>query len=144
MAPPKGHAPYKGCETGGRPKIYTKDFIDNEADKLNEWIQDRNNIFIEDFCFERGYHSSRIDEFVRDSDKFSLVYGMLKMRQKTALFKNGLNRKYAHPMCALILSNNHNVHLKTEQKLTGSATDPLEFLLNKADGKTKDLVDDKQ
>ena len=142
MPAPKGHPPYKGCETGGRPKIYTLEFIDREAIALEEWIVDKQNIFVEDFCYERGYHESRIDEFVRDSEKFSLAYKMLKMRQKSSLFKGGLNRKYAHNMCALILSTNHNIHLKTEQKLTGSATDPLEFLINQTDGKTKDLVNE--
>ena len=28
MPAPKGHAPYPGCEKGGRPKKYTKDLAD--------------------------------------------------------------------------------------------------------------------
>ena len=142
MGAPKGHLPYKGCETGGRPKIYTEEFIDNEAIALHEWIEDKNNLFIEDFCFERKYHDSRIPEFCSVNKKFSDAYDMLKMKQKSSLFKGGLNRKFAHPMCALILSTNHNVYLKTEQKLTGSATDPLSFVVENIDGNTKNLVDE--
>ncbi len=142
MPAPKGHPPYPGCETGGRPKKYTQEFIDKEADALQKWIRDKQNLFIEDFCFERGYHDSRIPEFIEVNEKFSDTYSLLKMKQKTALFKGGLTKKFAYPMCALILGHSHGVIAKTEQKLTGSATDPLACILQNIDGKTKDLIND--
>ncbi len=140
MAPPKGHAPYKGCETGGAPKIYTEQFINNEADKLLEWLEDKQNIFIEDFCYERGYHDSRVPEFAKVNDKFSYAHSILKMRQRSALFKGGLNRKLAHPMCALILSHFHNIHSKTETTVTNNNQDSLKSILEDIDGETKDLI----
>lgn len=143
MPAPKGHSPYPGCETGGRPKKYTDEFLEKEAEFLSEWIRkDKNNLFIEDFCFERGYHDSRISEFTEVNQKFSDAYDLLKMKQKTALFKGGLTKRFAYPMCALILSHNHGIIAKTEQKLSGSTTDPLAFILQSIDGKTKDLIND--
>jgi len=142
MPAPQGHEPYNKNGEGGRPKIYTEDFINNEAQELEIWMKDKNNLFIEDFCLERGYHESRITEFVQINDRFSLAYSMLKMKQKTALFKGSLTRRFAHPMCALLLSHSHNIHLKTEQKLSGSATDPLSFVLDRIDGKSKEFVDE--
>ena len=35
MPAPKKHPPYPGCETGGRPLKYTKEFIEKEADGCN-------------------------------------------------------------------------------------------------------------
>lgn len=87
MAAPKGHPPYNKNGEGGRPKIYTEEFIDKEAIALQEWMKDKQNLFIEDFCFERGYHESRITEFAEANERFSLAYSMLKMKQKTALFR---------------------------------------------------------
>ena len=144
MPAPKGHAPYNVNGEGGRTKIYTEDFLNKEADKLYEWIQDKNNIFIQDFCYERGYHESRVDEFVRDNERFALACNMLKMRQKSALFKGGLNKKYAYPMCALILSHHHNIVAKTEQKLSGSATDPVGVMFMQIEGTSKDLVEENE
>lgn len=141
MPAPKGHPPYNKNGEGGRPKIYTKEFVDKEADLLEEWMQDKNNLFIEDFCFDRGYHDGRIDEFIKSSERFALTYQKFKMRQKSELFKGGLKRKFAHPMCALILSHNHGVYQKTEQKVTGDVANPLAFVIQDIDGKTKDLVD---
>ncbi len=143
MPAPKGHPPYPGCETGGRPKIYTKEFIDTEAEALNKWIQNNSNIFIGDFCWERGYHESRIDEFVRDNEKFSLALNMFKMRQKTALFKASLSKKTQFNGCALILGHYHGIYAKTEQKLSGDSVNPLECIINVNDGKTKDLIQEK-
>ncbi|MFI0435997.1 MAG: hypothetical protein ACH350_09820 [Parachlamydiaceae bacterium] len=140
MAAPKGHPPYNENSEGGRPKKYTEEFLDKEAKALEEWRRDKNNLFIEDFCLERGYHDSRITEFVEANERFSVAYDMFKMKQRSALFKGSLAKKFSYPMCALILSHNHGIIAKTEQKLSGSATDQLACILQSIDGKTKDLI----
>lgn len=142
MPAPKGHAPYNKNGEGGRPKIYTKEFVDKEADLLEEWMKDKNNLFIGDFTFERGYTISRIEEFKKISEKFSVTYQKFTDRQMTELFKGGLKRKFAHPMCALILSHSHGVYQKTEQKVTGDIANPLAFIVQEVDGSTKDLVNE--
>ena len=58
------------------------------------------------------------------------------------LFEGGLKRKFAHPMCALILSHNHNIYTKTEQKIVGNTENPLACILNNIDGSSKDIVSD--
>lgn len=145
MPAPKGHAPYPGCETGGRPIKYTLEYVNELADNLLFWISDhKDNLFIEDWCLENDIPEEAISTDLTSFEKFSKAYNKLKTKQKVEIFKGGLKRKFAHNMCALLLSHSHNIHLKTEQKLTGSATDPLEFLLTKVDGKTKDLVEHEQ
>lgn len=142
MASPIGHPPYNKNGEGGRPRIYTKEFVDNEASILEEWLNEKgiDNVFAEDFCLERGYHTGRIDEFIKISDRFALAYKFLKMKQKMELIKGGLKRKYAHPMCALTLSANHNMYLKSEQTLSGDAANPLGCIISIINGTSKDLV----
>lgn len=41
MPAPKGHAPYPGCEKGGRPLKFTKDFIESEAEAFLEWMKEK-------------------------------------------------------------------------------------------------------
>lgn len=142
MPAPKGHPAYNTKGEGGRPKKYTEDFLNNEAEELEEWMKEKQNIFIEDFCFERNYHESRIDEFVKNNERFALVYSKFKMKQKSSLFKGGLTKKFAYPMCALLLGDKHGIYAKTEQKLTGDIENPLSFIIQTVDGSTKDLVDE--
>ena len=143
MAPPKGHAPYPGCETGGRPVKYTEEYVSELADDLYKWLNDHNdNLFVEDWCLENDIPEEAVSTDLVFFDKFSKAYSKLKTKQKIYLFKGSLKRKLFHNMAALILSHSHGIYQKSEQKLTGSATDPLSFLIEQADGHTKDLVKD--
>lgn len=142
---PLNHPPYPGCETGGRPKRYTDEFIEAEADKLDEWMKEKKeNIFIEDFCAERGYSFSRVNEWEKSNEKFGEIYEMFKMRQKVALFKGGLLKKFSYPMAALILGHAHGVYAKTEQTVSGSAINPLDCILQMIDGTSKCLVQENE
>ncbi len=139
MAPPKGHLPYPGCETGGRPPKYTEEFINNEADELIKWMQDDKNIFLEKFAYERGYYDELFHQWAKVNDKFSIAFKMFKNKQKYMLMMGGLNKKYNYNMAALILGHAHGVVAKTEQKLSGDGVNPLECIIGITSGKTKDL-----
>lgn len=140
MPAPKGHPPYNTNGEGGRPKIHTDDFIDKETDALIEWMKKKENLFIEDFAFERGYSYKRLAEWAKEHKRFAGTYETFHQRQKTILFKGGLSKKFAHPMCALILSHSHGIYAKTEQKLSGDSVNPLAFAITTVSGSTKDLV----
>ncbi len=127
---------------GGRPVKYTPEFADNESIELEKWLEIEENIFIEKFCCERNYHDTRIPELCKLSNRFSHAISMLMMKQKLKLFEGGLTSKYKYPMCSLILGHNHNIVTKTEQKITGSAVDPLNFVLNSAQVQNKELISD--
>ena len=129
-------------DLGGRPKEYTPDVVEDLAMHLEEWIEDKDNLFIQKFAYEMKFNHRKVSEFKESNTRFREACERLDAKQQYMIFEGGLKRKYAHPMCALILSNNHGIHLKTEQKLTGSATDPLAFCIENIDGNTKDLVND--
>lgn len=143
MPAPKGHPPYNKNGEGGRPKIYDDKFLSELAKKLDEWVEaDQNNIFIERFCLANNIPSRKITDFKKTSERFSEAYDKLLDKQKVAMFEGGLRRKFAHPMCALILSYNHGVYQKTEQKISGDVANPLAFVVEEVDGITKDLVNE--
>ncbi len=141
MAPPKGHLPYNTNGEGGRPKIYTNDHVNHLAECLDNWIDtDKENIFIEDWCLEFAVPEETISKDLINFDRFSQAYKRLKTKQKVCIFKGGLKRKYAHPMCALLLSHVHNIHAKTETTVTNTNKDSLDCVIDEIDGNTKDLL----
>lgn len=140
MPAPKGHPPYNKNGEGGRPKSWTEEAIDVEAMALEEWDKDNNNLFIMDFCRLRGYHESIINEFVAGSKRFALAYNMLKMKQKSAIIKGGLTKKFGFPMCSLVLSCNHGMHAKTENVISTNSNNPFAVLINQTEGNSSDLV----
>lgn len=146
MAAPKGHPPYPGCEkggeTGGRPTEWTKEFIENEAIAFEKWLEKKENIFIEHFCHDRGYSRKRFYEWIDQSKRLTDTFELFKEKQQVSLYIGGLSKKFAFPMCALILSHNHGIHTKTEQKISGDAENPLPVWVTQVSGQSKDLVDD--
>ena len=62
----------------------------------------------------------------------------------TALLKGGLVKKFAHPMCALILGHSHGIIAVSESKITGDPNNPLSCLFNKIDGTSKNLINEKE
>ena len=83
MAAPKGHKPYPGCETGGRPRIkWTDESIEMEADAFWQWLQRPESIWFESFAIERGYPPDFISRWAKINDKFSRVYIFAKGWQK--------------------------------------------------------------
>ena len=139
---PKGHPPYPGCETGGRPKIYTQEFMEKEAVAFAAWMKKKDSIYFKNFAVERGYHPEKLADFARESEKFNLVYRQAKPWQEGKLAKGGLTNKYNSGFCKFVMANTCGWRERTETKITGDSENPLKFILEKADGATKDLVDE--
>ena len=142
MPSPIGHPPYNVNGEGGRPKRYTESYVNELADDLEKWLEDKANIFIERFCLKHDIPEDTIAKDLIKHERFSRAYNKLRSKQKVSLFENGLTGKFKHNMCALVLSHNHGVHQKTEQKISGDAANPLSFIIQNIDGATKELVND--
>jgi len=140
MPAPKGHSPYPGCETGGRPKKYTKDFIELEADAFEEWMKLKSSLWYEDFARERGYDPDQLSLWAKENEKFSGVYKRSQFWQKSLLIRGGLLNKFNSSITKLVLANTCGWTDKTESKLSGDAINPLAFVLQEIDGETKNFV----
>ena len=144
MPSPIGHAPYPGCETGGRPTKYTKEFVDNEAELLEEWMKQPGNIVLNKFATERGYLRQRLTEFCEISEKFSDTFKKAKEWQENLLIENAVTKVFSDGFTKFILINNHGYADKSETKVSGDAANPFTFLLQKTSDKSSDLVKDEE
>ena len=140
MPAPMGHAPYNTKGEGGRPKKWDEIKLDEEADALIAWIDaEPTNIFISKFCFQRGYNDQKVSEWARTHERYRDAYNLLLTKQKVMLFEGGLTKRLYYPMCALLLSHHHNIHLKTEQAVTADVT--TQGLIAEIADQTKDIID---
>ena len=140
MPAPKGHKPYPGCETGGRPTKYTPDFIEKEADAFLEWMGRKDSLWYEDFALQRGYDPDLFSLWAKENKKFSGVYNKAKAWQKSLLVRGGLLNKFNSNIVKLVLFNTSGWSDRQETKVSGDAANPLAFVLNAIDGSTKDLT----
>ncbi len=142
MPAPKKHKPYPGCETGGRPRKYTTEQIEAFADELIAWMKIPTNVWFKDFCLDKDIDPDLMKTWSVESEMFSGAYRLAKMRQESRLVNGGLVEIYNGSIVKFVLSNAHGWADKHESKLSGDASNPLAFLLQKADGESKGLVNE--
>lgn len=142
MPAPKGHRPYAGCETGGRPRRYCTEEIDAFADEFIEWLKDSSNIWFKDFCLDKDIDPDFMSEWASENEKFKGAYRLAKQRQESKLINGGLLNAYNGSIVKFVLANAHGWTDKQETKVSGDAANPLAFILKNVDGTTKDLVSD--
>ena len=106
MPAPKGHPPYKGSEKGGRPKIWTDEAIEAEADAFDEWMDNKKGVWFKDFALERGYLPDKFTEFAEKNEKFKQVYRKAKFWQESLMVKGmSMKKMNMHQAgCAMVLS----------------------------------------
>lgn len=138
MPAPLGHAPYPGCELGGRPTKFSPEDIERFADELIEWMKDESKFWLKDFCLERGINPDRMSTWAKQSEKFRGAYETAYKQQEARIYKGALVGNYNPTMAKLGLTNWHGWTDKTEQKVTVDGT--VKSILLEIEGKTEDLV----
>ena len=139
MPAPMGHAPYPGCEKGGRPKEYTTEFIEKAADDLLEYFKDPSSVFMEKFLLSKGVTRVRYNEWKETNHKFRYAYDIAKELQEQRLKEGSLFKNYDTSMGKFLLINNHGYAEKTETKVSGDANNPLAFIMDNIQS-SKELV----
>lgn len=122
-------------EGGGRPEIYTLEWLDKEADLIVEWTKNPKNIYLKRFCLERGYNPSRMTEFAKKSEKFSLALSYVKEWQEVRLAEGGLLGEFNSGFCKFIMGNICAGFKETAPIQINSLED-----FKTIDGTSKDLV----
>jgi hypothetical protein len=107
MPAPKGHPPYPGCETGGRPKIWTDERIEQEADALLKWLEEKQNFLFLEFLYERGLREEYPSRFAKKNEKFDQAYRQARIKQQTVIIKNGLFKKFDSGLTKWFLACNY-------------------------------------
>lgn len=142
MPAPQGHNPYPGCETGGRPRRYSKEDIEQFADEFMIWMKNDSHFWFKDFCLEKGIDPDYMSEWAKENEKFNEAYRLAKALQESRIFKGSMLGELNCSMSKFSLMNNHGWAEKQESKVSGDAGNPLAFLLQKADGASKELVNE--
>ena len=137
--PPLGNQRAKG-HGFGRPKLYDDAFIENEAKMFIEWMQKPENIWYEDFALERGYNPKRLYEWAEKNPVFSQTFESIRSMQKSKLIKGGLLEQFNAGFTKFVMANACGWYEK--QPVSVDSANPLQFLLEKIDGTSKDLVDE--
>jgi hypothetical protein len=138
MPAPKGHEPYPGSETGGRPRRYSIEDIECFADEFKHWLTDPSHIWFKDFCLDRDINPDLMAEWAEENEKFRGVYRLARHKQESRLVNGGLQSTYNSSIVKLVLANAHGWTEK--QQLSGDVGNPLMFLFKKLDGESKELV----
>lgn len=116
MPAPKGHAPYPGCETGGRPKIWNADKIDELTASLEDWFEeahrDKKSFWWHDWCFDNNLQPSRVAELAREFEKFNAVYKKVKDWQESIIVKGALTKKLSDGFSKFYLCNHYSHNWK--------------------------------
>lgn len=142
MGAPQGHPGYAGSELGGRPTRYTSEYIEHEADAFEKWMEQPSSIYFKRFAINRGYHPQRLSEFAAQNERFSEVYERAKAWQEAKLVEGGLLNEFNAGFTKFVLGNTAGWTEKTQ--VSGDAINPLQFVLDKVDGRSKELVIDDQ
>lgn len=93
---------------GGRPAMYTDEWIKEEAERFREWMQRPESVFFKSFAIERGYHPVRLHEFADRSPEFSLALQIAKAWQEQKLVNFGLFNKTNSTITKFVLTNCHS------------------------------------
>lgn len=139
MPAPKGHEPYNKNGEGGRPRKWTAERIEAEADAFERWMERPESIWYEDFCLERGFLPDEIARWAKVNERFARVYQKSKVWQKGKLINGALLNKFNSGFTKFVMSNTCGWHEKTQ--VSGDTANPIGFLLSSVDGSTKDLID---
>jgi hypothetical protein len=124
--------------SGGAPQIYTNEWISNEAKLFREWMQKPDSLYFSTFAVERGYDRQRLNEFADKSVEFSDALKFAKNWQESRLVNYGLKNETNPSITKFVLQNCHG--WADKQQVSGDASCPLGFILQKADGDSKDLL----
>lgn len=108
MGAPKGHPPYPGCETGGRPVEWTPDRIEDIRLKLESWMKIPTNFWFDDFVIEYDLPTDIVARLANKSEKFRATYKKAVMIQQSRMFKAAvLSKKMSTAALIFGLKCNH-------------------------------------
>ncbi len=143
MGPIKNKPMHK-TRFGTRNEKHSPGYIDELAEKLLEWMDIEENVFFKDFCVFHHLDVNRLADFARSSEKFKEAMNIARDIQESKFAMGGLKRKYDSGMSKFMLMNHHGYTNKAETKVSGDSKDPIAIFLSEIDGKSKDLVEEKE
>ena len=128
MAAPKGNKYAVGPHKEHKDKLYTDEFIEEQADLLLEWMKKPHNIFFRAFALEQGYSSQRMYEWNKRNKVFAEAFETVRDWQEIKLVNSGLFERTNAGFTKFLLVTTHD-YVEPEK---GNDKPPAEYdqLLN--------------
>jgi hypothetical protein len=124
----------------GRPRLWTKERLDEIAKLFLEWMEQPESLYVNTFYWRMGIHPENVGEFSKRSEDFAQVVATSKIWQEQKIVTDTWTRKISEGMTKMFLAKHHDYKDKTE--LSGNSASPLSFILSSIDSKTKDITID--
>lgn len=86
-------------------KEWTDEAIEQLADEMYDWFQDKNNFWISDFAINQMVNRQRFSEFANKNEYFNFIYEQVKLIQESKLVKMGLSKTISSAMPIFALKN---------------------------------------
>lgn len=96
-----------GCTTNGLPKVYTHEWITNEAKLFFKWMEKPDSMYFTTFATERGYCIQRLTEFANENKDFAEALTYARSWQLNKLVNLGLKNEINSGLTKFVLQNNH-------------------------------------
>jgi len=101
----------------GRPKKYTDEFLIKLGKELINFMLDKNNIWLKDFCIQKGFYSGMLADYAKENKQFSEALKKAKEIQESKFVKLGLSKKTNPAFVIFTLKNIANWRDKQETEL---------------------------
>lgn len=133
---------------GGRPKKYTDEFINNEADALENYLYESmaNELLLklETFCLNRGYTTDLISQWAKINKKFSKVLKTVKKFQVEQIVNGAITNKLNPTFSMFLLKCQYGFNDGNVRKIEVSGKDgqAIKTENNNTTKVKKELVDE--
>ena len=114
MPAPKGHAPYAGCEKGGKfgylgcpENVFTDEELHTLGNGVVQWITEKNNIWMKFYFQLQGIHWNTVEKLRKRSEMFAEYLDMAKSIQESKLLTEPYLKKADQNMARFILARHH-------------------------------------
>ena len=107
MAAPKGNTYGKGNHNSGLTKVYTDEWITEEAARFMDWLKKPDSFYFTSFAIEQGYHVQRLTEFAESNKAFAEALKYARGWQEQKLVKCGLMNQTNSSLTKFVLQNCH-------------------------------------
>ena len=106
---------------GGRPPEYTQAVIEDMADRLIDWAQNNDALYLESFCKRERTYPQRLSEFAKNNEKFAEALKIAK-NANAANIGEAVAAGEIPPAVGIFGLKQHGHTEKQELKHTGSVT----------------------
>jgi hypothetical protein len=112
--------------------------MEQEAKAFIEWFKNPQNVYFKRFALERGYSPDELSAFAKKNEVFRRAYELAKQWQECKIVEGALFNRLNSNFAKFAMTNLSG--WSDRQQVSGDGINPLAFLLQKADGQSKDLA----